>query len=509
MKASSYVPSFYFYKLAQGISAPYTSLEAYSAGTIDANGNIIKPESSIDSFEYLVIKLKKIFEELPYGTTKAKLSNYMATLNMFGEQFELPTEEYNFFMEGFITANVNEEVSYIELLEDMTTGGGAGPGPGGLSVPTSPEVSQGGVAGYDPILGMGLKRRKKPKYFDNCEVFEVCPEEYISFKSAKQWKDVPDSETKNYLQRFQRRNKKAKIGIKSVNPISGDHDLYWISYPGKDFINEEYFEYTELLLESLNKITPKEFHGKFKQHLLSKGYSEVEFPSTEIRKDADKLKTYHESLPANSFYVSPDPNLPHGSDAFVKLKTGEHTGIELKRSYPSKARAKKPSHHGMAGISVKTPLLDYAAKLYGKVKEIASKPKSIKKAFTGSATREGIPYSERDIGKIVEQGSQKAIEQKGDLIIGGHPDGVHVLSSSRKKDSSLFDLHAKISDEIGFGITGNIRDWGGTLQTGFKASRPTKESDRGIGLKTRVEVAPIPEDHELHPVYKKNSEFLK
>jgi|LauGreDrversion4_2_1035121.scaffolds.fasta_scaffold14551_2 hypothetical protein len=240
MKASSYVSSFYFYKLAQGISSPYTSLEAYSAGTIDANGNIIKPESSIDSFEYLVIKLKKIFEELPYGTTKAKLSNYMATLNMFGEQFDLPTEEYNFFMEGFITANVNEEVSYIELLEDMTTGGGAGPGPGGLSVPASPEVSQGGVAGYDPILGMGLKRRKKPKYFDNCEVFEVCPEEYISFKSAKQWKDVPDSETKNYLQRFQRRNKKAKIGIKSVNPLNGDHDLYWINYPGKDFIEEKF-----------------------------------------------------------------------------------------------------------------------------------------------------------------------------------------------------------------------------------------------------------------------------
>jgi hypothetical protein len=239
MKASSYVPSFYFYKLAQGISAPYTSLEAYSAGTIDANGNIIKPESSIDSFEYLVIKLKKIFEELPYGTTKAKLSNYMATLNMFGEQFDLPSEEYNFFMEGFVAANVNEELSYIQLLEDMTTGGGAGPGPGGLSVPASPEVSQGGLAGYDPILGMGLKRRKKPKYFDNCEVFEVCPEEYISFKSAKQWKDVPDSETKNYLQRFQRRNKKAKIGIKSINPISGDHDLYWINYPGKDFINEE------------------------------------------------------------------------------------------------------------------------------------------------------------------------------------------------------------------------------------------------------------------------------
>ena len=98
MRPSSYVSSFYFYKLAQALSGPYTALEAYSAETIDANGNIIKPESSIDSFEYLVIKLKKIFEELPYGTTKAKLSNYMATLNMFGEECQLPFDQYNLFL---------------------------------------------------------------------------------------------------------------------------------------------------------------------------------------------------------------------------------------------------------------------------------------------------------------------------------------------------------------------------------------------------------------------------
>ena len=239
MRPSSYVSSFYFYKLAQALSGPYTALEAYSAGTIDANGNIIKPESSIDSFEYLVIKLKKIFEELPYGTTKAKLSNYMATLNMFGEQFDVPKEQYVMFLEGYIASAVNSEISYIELVEDMTTGGGAGPGPGSIGVPSAPEVSQGGVAGYDPVLAMGLQKRKKPKYFDACEVFEVCPEELTSFKSAKQWKDVPDSETKNYLQRFQRRNKAAKIGVVGKNPISGDQDLFWITYPSKNFLGEE------------------------------------------------------------------------------------------------------------------------------------------------------------------------------------------------------------------------------------------------------------------------------
>jgi hypothetical protein len=236
MKPSTYVSSFYFYKLAQALSGPYTALDAYHAGTIDENGNILKPESSIDSFEYLVIKLKKIFEELPYGTTKAKLSNYMATLQMFGEQFEHNRKQYDMFMEGFIAANVNEQLSYLELIEDTTGGGGAG----SLGVPATTAPSQGSVEGFDPVMAMGLKRRKPPKYFDNCEIFDVCPEEWMSFKAAKQWKDIPDSETKNYLQRFQRRNKKAKIGVKSINPISGDQDLYWINYPAKDFMGENF-----------------------------------------------------------------------------------------------------------------------------------------------------------------------------------------------------------------------------------------------------------------------------
>ena len=83
MQPSTYVPSFYFYKLAQAISAPYTDLIAFKSGNIDSQGNIIKSVSSIDAFEFLVIKLKKIFEQLPYGITKASLSNYLATLQMF------------------------------------------------------------------------------------------------------------------------------------------------------------------------------------------------------------------------------------------------------------------------------------------------------------------------------------------------------------------------------------------------------------------------------------------
>ena len=60
LSGSSYIPPFYFYQFADAISAPYTALKAYQSGIIDSNGNILKPESSLDPFEYLVIKLKQI-----------------------------------------------------------------------------------------------------------------------------------------------------------------------------------------------------------------------------------------------------------------------------------------------------------------------------------------------------------------------------------------------------------------------------------------------------------------
>ena len=83
MNTPQYIPSFYFYKFAQGISAPYTELAAYSAGAIDSSGNVLKAESSIDPLEYLVIKLKKIFAELPSGMTKAKLKKCLVLDYLF------------------------------------------------------------------------------------------------------------------------------------------------------------------------------------------------------------------------------------------------------------------------------------------------------------------------------------------------------------------------------------------------------------------------------------------
>ena len=238
MAAPPYVPSFYFNTFAQGISDPYTSLSAYQAGAIDANGNFLKPESSIDPLEYLIIKLKKIFAELPMGMTKAKLGNYMSTMQLFGEEakeFGISDSEFMGLVEANLLLHGHNDVSYIELFEDMGAAGMATAG-------TSPAYNTGSVSGYDPA--MGTTRRTQPvlSSMDNCEMFDVCPEEMRAFKDAKAWKHVPDGETKRYLQRYQRRNPKGHMALRSMNPDTGESDIYWIKFKPLSFMEEYGFQ---------------------------------------------------------------------------------------------------------------------------------------------------------------------------------------------------------------------------------------------------------------------------
>ena len=252
MNTPQYIPSFYFYKFAQEISEPFTSLQAYQAGAVDEHGNILKAESSIDPLEYLVIKLKKIFAELPSGMTKAKLNNYLSTLQLFGEEVQqigITEGEYMGLVEGYIALYVNQNLSYIELCEDMSGGGMASAG-------TSPGYNTGSVSGFDPELVSGIQRRKPLlKGLDNCEMYDVCPEEMGHFKAAKAWKQVPDSETKTYLQRAQSRNAK-KIAVRSVNPDTGEQDVHWINYPTKSFVEEYNLGFLDILNEDNEEVTP-------------------------------------------------------------------------------------------------------------------------------------------------------------------------------------------------------------------------------------------------------------
>jgi hypothetical protein len=246
MAAPPYIPSFYFNTFAQGISEPYTALSAYQSGSIDENGNFLKPESSIDPLEYLIIKLKRIFAELPMGMTKAKLGNYMSTMQLFGEEakeFGITDSEFMGLVEANLALNGHTEVSYIELCEDMASGGMATAG-------TSPSYNIGSVSGYDPA--MGTVRRKQPVLtgMDNCEMFDVCPEEMGAFKAAKAWKHVPESDTKRYLQRYQRRNPKGHMALRSMNPDTGESDIYWIKFKPLSFMEEFGLENFNFLFEN-------------------------------------------------------------------------------------------------------------------------------------------------------------------------------------------------------------------------------------------------------------------
>lgn len=272
MRTSPYVPSFYFYKLADALSSSYTSLNAYRSGSIDANGNIIKPESSIDPFEYLVIKLKNIIDQLPYGMTKASLGNVLSAMNYFGEEFQnydITKDQFDCMMEGIITLKTDNKISYLQLIEDMSVGGGGGAA-GSLGTPMA-NSSSPTVAGFDPVLQMKISRRN-PKYPKGFEVFEVDPEEFMQFKIAKNWNEVPEGENREYLRRFQRRNKGTKIAVKSLNPLNGEHDLHWIEYPAKNFMEEETnlsFKYVEMILESKKRSQSKKRSPRAKMTLTA------------------------------------------------------------------------------------------------------------------------------------------------------------------------------------------------------------------------------------------------
>jgi hypothetical protein len=263
MNTPQYIPSFYFYKFAQGISSPYTELSAYSAGAIDSSGNVLKAESSIDSFEYLIIKLKKIFEQLPAGLTKAQLTNYLSTLQLFSEAvqaYEISDAQFAGLVEGYIALNKNPNTSYIALCEDMGVGGGGG-GAGTIGTPVVSN-NQGGVAGFDPVMAP-MQRRKPPVGLDNCEMFDVCAEEMGQFKLAKAWKHLPASETKTYLQRYQARNPKGKIALRSVDPDTGKQDIHWVDYSKQSFAEEFELGFLDILNEESEEITPdKNLDGK-------------------------------------------------------------------------------------------------------------------------------------------------------------------------------------------------------------------------------------------------------
>lgn len=251
MRAPSYIPSFYFYRFANAVAGPYTALNAYQNGLIDQYGNILDSEGSFDDFEYFVIKLKKIFDQLPPGLTKAQLTNVNSLFGLFSEGVEdvgVTQEQIIALTEAHVTLNSNNELSLIELIEDMgTTGMSTGSSPGELGTPAdAPNTNKGNIAGYDPRLGEILTRNQPVNMFAGIEMFNISPEEFKQFKQSKAWRHLPDSPTKRYLQRFQRRNKEGKIAVRDEST----GDVFFVPYKEKTFMEEFGLEGLSILSEN-------------------------------------------------------------------------------------------------------------------------------------------------------------------------------------------------------------------------------------------------------------------
>ncbi len=225
MGRPQYIPSFFFYKFAQTLADPYTSFEAYRAGNIDASGNITGNESNIDPFEYFVIKLKKILEELPPGSTKYKTNNLFGVLQLFSEHaenFGITNEDFQILVEAELMAK--------ELTEDMTTGGAAG----ALGTPAeAPGANKGNVSGYDPVMGSMATRSGPVNMFASVEMFNIPTSEYKLFKLDKGY---PKTATGNYVRRYGQRNSNQKLAVRDED--SGE--IYWLPAPNKKTFVETY-----------------------------------------------------------------------------------------------------------------------------------------------------------------------------------------------------------------------------------------------------------------------------
>ena len=163
---SGIVTSFAVYRLLTDIVKPFTSLNAYSAGLIDANGNLLKKEYELmpeermllSPYIRLIIGIKRLVQALPANRLKSDY-NYIATAAkaMAFECAELGGDEELFLEELQKSLDV--------LLED---GEGAAGGIGNVMGDgfSNPQVGDPNpaLAGYSPPMNMSnniLRRKKK------------------------------------------------------------------------------------------------------------------------------------------------------------------------------------------------------------------------------------------------------------------------------------------------------------------------------------------------------------
>ena len=149
------VSAFTMYKFITDITKPYTQLEAFKNGFINEEGYFTGEEGQIPTFDLFVIYTKRLFDEIPNPSTKAKLSNFTSAMSLFKESLDEYDLDSDYIIDG-----IQQAVIEMNLFEQEASGVPANAIGDGFS---NPQVGEGGnLAGYSPPLIL-MRRKKKKK----------------------------------------------------------------------------------------------------------------------------------------------------------------------------------------------------------------------------------------------------------------------------------------------------------------------------------------------------------
>lgn len=80
------INSFTLFKFIKDVTTPFSKLEAYKDGYIDADGNVM--DEAINPYTRLIVNIKKLLKQIPNPNTKAKLKNLTTAISLFAEDVE-------------------------------------------------------------------------------------------------------------------------------------------------------------------------------------------------------------------------------------------------------------------------------------------------------------------------------------------------------------------------------------------------------------------------------------
>ena len=150
---TSTVDLYIVYQFIRRLATPFKEWPAYKTGVIDDRGNIKKDkrtrtreeDKSFQTFDLMILKLKKLLEKIPGGRTR--LASYAAALFLIREKWEHKTEEQILSEDNADFADyirVFRLTNFKKALEEMpanSMGGGAIAG-GGINGPDDVKVAK-------------------------------------------------------------------------------------------------------------------------------------------------------------------------------------------------------------------------------------------------------------------------------------------------------------------------------------------------------------------------------